>query len=40
VASIESVKPVVIDWTVHPDPIIDNDWDLIIEELFWTSEMG
>ena len=40
VASIETVKPVVVDWTSQADPIIDNDWDLIIEELFWTSEMG
>ena len=40
VASIESVNPVIVDWTVYPDPIIDNDWKTITEELFWMSEVG
>ena len=40
VASIESVKPVIVDWTVYPDPIIDSDWNPIIEELFYTTELG
>ena len=37
-ASVELVKPVVIDWTSHPDPFIDSDWDVIIEELYNTAE--
>ena len=38
IASIETVKPVVIDWTSHPDPFVDSDWDVIIEELYNTAE--
>ena len=40
VASIESVKPVIVDWTSQADPIIDSDWKPIIEELFYTTELG
>jgi len=40
VASVESVKPVIVDWIAHNDPIIDSDWNLIIEELYYTSEVG
>ena len=40
VASVESVKPVIVDWTSHPDPYIDSDWNPIIEELFYTTELG
>jgi hypothetical protein len=40
VASVESVKPVLVDWIAHTEPFIDSDWKPIIEELFWTSEMG
>jgi hypothetical protein len=40
VASVESVKPVVVDWTGHPDPFIDSHWNPIIEELFYTTEVG
>ena len=38
IASIETVKPVIVDWTSHPDPFIDSDWDVIIEELYNTAE--
>ena len=37
-ASIESIKPVALDWTAQMDPFIDNDWNQIIEELYWTAE--
>jgi Ca2+-binding RTX toxin-like protein len=40
VAVVETVKPVIIDWISHPDPFIDTDWNSIIEELFYTSELG
>ena len=40
VASVESVKPVVFDWIAHNDPIIDSDWNPIMEELYYTSEVG
>jgi hypothetical protein len=40
VASVESVKPVVVDWIAHNDLIIDSDWNPIIEELYYTSEVG
>ena len=40
VASIGSVKPVTEDWTSQADPIIDSDWNPIIEELYYTSEFG
>jgi hypothetical protein len=39
-ASIESIKPVALDWTAQMDPFIDNDWNQIIEELYWTAEFG
>jgi hypothetical protein len=35
--AIIPVKPIDLS---TPDLVIDNDWNLIIEELFWTSEMG
>ena len=38
IASIETVKPVIVDWTSHPDPFIDSDWNVIIEELYNTAE--
>ncbi len=37
-ASIESIKPVALDWTAQMDPFIDNDWNQSIEELYWTAE--
>jgi hypothetical protein len=40
VASVESVKPVVIDWIAHNDPMIDSDWNPIIEEWYYTAEAG
>jgi hypothetical protein len=40
VASVESVKPVIVDWTPHTDPFIDSDWSPVIEELFYTTELG
>ena len=40
VASIETVKPVVFDWNPQSDPFIDNDWNPIIEELYYTAEFG
>jgi hypothetical protein len=38
VASVESVKPVIVDWTSHPNPFINSDWNPIIEELYYTAE--
>jgi hypothetical protein len=40
VASVESVKPVIVDWIAQTDPFIEIDWQPLIEELFWTSELG
>ena len=40
VVSIEGVKPVVFDWNPQSDPFIDNDWNPIIEELYYTAEFG
>ena len=40
VASVESVKPVIVDWIAHTDPLIDSDWNPIIEEWYYTSEAG
>ena len=37
---IASVKPVITDWISHTDPFLENDWNPIIEELFYTTEMG
>jgi hypothetical protein len=37
-ASIESIKPVALDWTAQMDPFIDNDWNPIIEEWYYTAE--
>lgn len=39
-ASIESIKPVALDWTAQTDPFIESDWNQIIEELYWTAEFG
>jgi hypothetical protein len=39
-ASIESIKPVVVDWTSQTDPFIESDWNPIIEELYYTAEFG
>ena len=39
VASVESVKPVVVDWIAHNDPMIDSDWNPIIEELYYSFEV-
>ena len=40
VASVESVKPVALDWTSQTDPFIDSDWNPIIEEWYYTAEFG
>ena len=40
IASVESVKPVIVDWVAHTEPIIDSDWTPVIEELFYTTELG
>ena len=40
IASVGSVKPVLVDWIAHTDPFIDSDWSPIIEELFYTTELG
>jgi len=40
VASVESVKPVIVDWIAHTDPLIDSDWNPIIEEWYYTAEVG
>ena len=40
VVSIEGVKPVIFDWSSQSDPIIDSDWNPIIEELYYTAEFG
>ena len=40
VASLETVKPAIVDWNPQSDPFIDSDWTPIIEELFYTSEFG
>ncbi len=37
-ASIESIKPVALDWTAQTDPFIDSDWNPIIEEWYYTAE--
>ena len=39
VASVESVKPVIVDWIAHTDPMIDSDWNPIIEELYYSFEV-
>ena len=39
-ASVGSVKPVLVDWISQTDPFIDSDWTPIIEELFYTTELG
>jgi hypothetical protein len=39
-ASIESIKPVALDWTSQTDPFIDSDWNPIIEELYYTAEFA
>jgi len=38
VTSVESVKPVIVDWISQTDPIIDSDWTPIMDELFYTAE--
>jgi hypothetical protein len=40
VASVESVKPVIVDWTSQVDPFIESDWNPIIEEWYYTAEFG
>jgi hypothetical protein len=40
IASVGTVKPVIVDWISHTDPFLENDWNPIIEELFYTTEMG
>jgi hypothetical protein len=40
VASIGSVKPVVVDWTSQVDPFTESNWNPIIEELYYTAEFG
>ena len=40
VASVGTVKPVLFDWNSPSDPIVDSDWQPIIEELFYTAELG
>jgi len=37
-ASVGSVKPVIVDCISQPDPVIESDWNPIIEELYYTSE--
>jgi serralysin len=37
---IASVKPVITDWISHTDPFLENDWNPITEELFYTTEVG
>jgi len=39
-ASIESIKPVALDWMSQTDPFIDSDWNPIIEEWYYTAEFG
>ena len=40
IASVASVKPVLVDWIAHTEPFIDSDWTPVIEELFYTTELG
>jgi len=37
-ANIEAIKPVAMDWMSQTNPFIDNDWNPIVEELYYTSE--
>ncbi|MBM22742.1 MAG: hypothetical protein CMD78_00550 [Gammaproteobacteria bacterium] len=39
-ASIGAVKPLAEHWTSKAEPFIDSDWNPIIEELYYTSELG
>ena len=34
------IKPVALDWTAQMDPFIDSDWNPIIEEWYYTAEVG
>ena len=37
-ANIEGIKPITLDWMSQTDPLIDSDWNPIMEELYYTSE--
>jgi len=37
-ANIEGIKPTTLDWMSQTDPLIDSDWNPIMEELYYTSE--
>jgi hypothetical protein len=39
VASLETVKPEIVDWNPQSDPFIESDWNPIIEELYYTAEV-
>ena len=38
-ASIDSVKPLAEHWTSEAETFIDSDWNPIIEEFYYTSEL-
>ena len=36
-ASVDSVKPVIVDWIAHTDPFLESDWNPMIEEWVYTA---